>query len=109
MPEGQGVARPDFVLGDRDGTSCDPAVTERVRGVLVAEGYRVAVNRPYKGMELVRRYSEPEAGRHSLQVEINRGLYMDEERVRKSEGFERLQRTLGELTAAMTEACAVRP
>ena len=52
-------------------------------------------------MELVRRYSEPGAGRHSLQVEINRALYMDEERVCKSDGFERLQHTLGELTAAI--------
>ena len=111
MPEGRGVQRPDFVLGDRDGTSCNPALTDRVRGVLAAAGYRVAVNRPYKGMELVRRYSEPGAGRHSLQVEINRALYMDEERVCKSDGFERLQHTLGELTAAiagfMTDACPV--
>jgi len=112
MPEGRGVSRPDFVLGDRDGTTCDPALTARVRGVLVEAGYRVAVNRPYKGMELVRRYSEPTAGRHSLQVEINRSLYMDEDRVRKADGFERLQHTLGGLTGAisglMVETVAVR-
>jgi len=112
MPEGRGVSRPDFVLGDRDGTACDPALTERVRAVLTDAGYRVAVNRPYKGMELVRRYSQPQAGRHSLQVEINRALYMDEERVSKGDGFERLQHTLSGLTAEivafMGEACTVR-
>jgi len=76
-PDGA-VVRADFVLGDRDGTTCAPDFTELVRSVLAAKGYDVRVNDPYKGAELVRRHGDPRAGRHSLQIEINRGLYMDE-------------------------------
>ncbi len=95
--EGAGAVRADFVLGDRDGTTCDPAFTELVRATLAGMGYRVKVNDPYKGVELVRAYSDPKAGRHSLQIEINKRLYMDEKTLQKSAGFSRLQRHLGDL------------
>ena len=75
---GAGRARADFVLGDRDGTTCDAGFTELVRGVLAGLGYDVKVNDPYKGVELVRAYSNPAEGRMSLQLEINKRLYMDE-------------------------------
>jgi N-formylglutamate amidohydrolase len=89
--------RPDFVLGDRDGTTCEPAFTELVRSTLAGMGYQVKVNDPYKGVELVRAYSNPRAGRHSLQIEINKRLYMDEKTLAKSAGFAQLQKNLGEV------------
>ena len=95
--DGEGNLRPDFVLGDRDGTSCDPAFTGFVRATLMAMGYQVKVNDPYKGVELVRAYSDPKAGRHSLQIEINKRLYMDEASLRKSAGFAVLQKNLSAL------------
>jgi len=91
---GVGTARADFVLGDRDGTTCDPAFTEFVRATLVAMGYVVNLNDPYKGVELVRAYSDPGRGRHSLQVEINKRLYMDEAVRSRHAGFAPLQRNL---------------
>ena len=97
--DGGGKARADFVLGDRDGTTCDPAFTERVRAALAAMGYVVKVNDPYKGVELVRAYSNPRAGRHSLQIEINKRLYMDERTLEKSAGFAVLQKNLFNLLA----------
>jgi N-formylglutamate amidohydrolase len=95
--EGEGSARADFVLGDRDGTSCDPAFTEFVRAALAGMGYRVKVNDPYKGVELVRAYADPAAGRHSLQIEINKRLYMDEATLAKTPGFALLQKNLSTL------------
>jgi len=95
--DGEGNARADFVLGDRDGTSCDPAFTERVRQILAGMGYDVKVNDPYKGVELVRAYSDPARGRHSLQIEINKRLYMDENTLKKTAGFGVLQRNLSSL------------
>jgi N-formylglutamate amidohydrolase len=95
--DGEGNARADFVLGDRDGTTCDPAFTGFVRGVLAGMGYKVKVNDPYKGVELVRAYSDPKAGRHSLQIEINKRLYMDEASLHKNEGFESLRNSLAQL------------
>jgi N-formylglutamate amidohydrolase len=101
--EGQGAVRADFVLGDRDGTTCDPRFTERVRATLTGMGYDVKVNDPYKGVELVRAYSDPEAGRHSLQIEINKRLYMDERTLQKNAGFARLQKNLGELLRSVID------
>lgn len=103
---GAGRPRADFVLGDRDGTSCAPAFTDFVRATLASMGYQVRVNDPYKGVELVRAYSDPARGRHSLQIEINKRLYMDEATRRKHAGFARLQRDLAQLVAAIRDYIA---
>lgn len=78
------VVRADFVLGDRDGTTCEAAYTEIVRDFLAGRGYNVAVNWPMKGVELVRKHGRPVENRHSLQIEINRRLYMDEKAITKN-------------------------
>ena len=94
--DGEGSVRADFVLGDRDGSTCEPKFTEFVRATLAGMGYQVKVNDPYKGVELVRAYCAPKAGRHSLQIEINKRLYMDEASLQKIEGFESLRTSLTE-------------
>lgn len=99
-------ARPEMVLGDRDGTTCDPAFLDLVHGVLAGFGYEVAINRPYKGQELVRRYADPANHRHSLQIEINRALYMDERTGEKSANFEPLQTQLSQLVEAICRFAA---
>jgi N-formylglutamate deformylase len=99
--EGPGVARADFVLGDRDGTTCSPAFTELVATTLRGMGYDVKINDPYKGVELVRAYSEPSEQRHSLQVEINRRLYMNEDTREMHEGFAGLQKNIDTLIATV--------
>lgn len=101
-PEGVGSARPDFILGDRDGTACAPQITARVAEHLRGSGYEVAVNSPYKGVELVKRYSDPAKGRHSMQIEINRSLYMNERVVAKHDGFDAFKGVLQSLTSAMS-------
>lgn len=100
---GAGSERADFVLGDRDRTTCDPGFTEFVRATLAAMGYAVRVNDPYKGVELVRAYSDPPRGRHSLQVEINKRLYMDEQRCEPNAGYAALQRNLTTLIDAVRD------
>jgi N-formylglutamate amidohydrolase len=100
---GEGMARADFVLGDRDGTTCSPEFTEFVRSALEALGYVVAVNDPYKGVELVRAYSSPARGRHSLQVEINKRLYMNEAERARHAGFAPLQQNLMHLLEAIRD------
>jgi N-formylglutamate amidohydrolase len=100
---GAGRARADFVVGDRDGTTCDAEFTELVRSTLAAMGYDVRVNDPYKGVELVRAYSNPAEGRMSLQLEINKRLYMDEATRTRNTSFETLQRQLLELVDAVLD------
>jgi N-formylglutamate deformylase len=92
-----GKPRADFVLGDRDGTTCEPEFTAMVAKALRAMGYEVKVNDPYKGVELVRAFSDPAAGRHSLQIEVNKRLYLDEATLEKTAGFAGLKRDLDEL------------
>lgn len=98
-PDGPGAARPDMVIGDLEGQSCDPAFTAFVAGRLRALGYSVAVNDPYKGAEIIRTHGQPAEGRHSLQIEMKRALYMDEATISANEGYDRLKADLRQLVA----------
>lgn len=84
----------DFVIGDRDGTTCEPGFVALVADTLEVMGYSVALNNPYKGVELIARYANPARGRHSIQLEVNRRLYMNEQTLQKNAGFDRLQADL---------------
>jgi N-formylglutamate amidohydrolase len=82
--------RPDFVLGDRYGTSCSPVITDMVEEALRGLGYTVRRNKPYAGGFITEHYGNPAAGLHTIQLEINRGIYMDERRFQRGEQFDRL-------------------
>ena len=86
-----GEKHADFVVGDRDGSTASPALSALVCAQLTAWGYSVAYNHPYKGVELVRRYGNPAANRHSIQLEINRKLYMNEATLELTAGYDRLK------------------
>ena len=86
--------RPDFVLGDRFGTSCMPELTDCAAATLQRLGYTVCRNKPYAGGFITEHYGRPARGLHALQIEINRGLYMDEQRLEPHRGFERLSSDL---------------
>ena len=81
----------DFVLGDRDGTTCAPEFIRLVGELLQSGGYSVAYNEPYKGVELIGRIGQPQHNRHSLQIEIRRPIYMDEDTRAPNAGFAPLQ------------------
>lgn len=91
----------DFVLGDRDGTTCDPAFVDLVERELRSRGYSVARNDPYKGVQLIARIGQPAQRRHSLQIEIRRPVYMDEITRERNASFATVQRDLGELAATL--------
>lgn len=88
----------DFVLGDRDGTTAAPEFTDVVARALRQCGFRVAINDPFKGVALIARLGRPAQRRHSLQIELHRGLYMDENTRQRSAGFQALQSTLAEVS-----------
>lgn len=96
-----GLVHADFVIGDRDGTSASPALSRVVCELLRGFGYSVEYNHPYKGVELVRRYGDPAAQRHSIQVEVNRKLYMDEDTLQAHAGFDTLRAHLRELVRTL--------
>ena len=95
--------RPEFVLGDRYGTSCTAAVAETVEKTLRAMGYSVSRNKPYAGGFITEHYGNPAAGLHAIQLEINRGLYMDERRYDRSPDFGKLAADLEILAVRLGE------
>lgn len=91
----------DFVLGDRDGTTCAGEFTDFVAGVLRGRGYDVRINEVYKGVEIVKRQGRPSGHRHSLQIEVDRALYMDQKTLEKAPGFAALQADIAHLIEAL--------
>lgn len=93
----------DVILGDLDSTSCDPTYIGIVEDFFVARGYRVARNKPFKGMALLKHFGHPEKHRHSLQIELNRALYMDEQTGQKNVHFSRVQRDLADVSKVIAD------
>ena len=96
-------ARPEFVLGDRYGTSCVAVVAETVEQSLRALGYSVSRNKPYAGGFITEHYGNPAAGLNAIQLEINRALYMDEQRYERSAHFERVAADLESVARRLGE------
>src|ERR1700751_3103865 len=79
--------RPDVVIGDRYGTSCAPPLPDMVEATLRRLGYSVGRNKPYAGGFITEHYGNPASGLHTIQIELNRGIYMDERRRERSARF----------------------
>ncbi len=79
--------RADIVIGDRYGTSCVSLVADTIETTFRERGYSVNRNKPYAGGFITEHYGNPAAGLHSIQLEINRALYMDERRLERSNSF----------------------
>ena len=89
----------DVVLGDRYGTACAPSVIDRFEAAFRARGFRVVRNKPYAGGFITEHYGEPNLGRHALQIEINRVLYMNEASLAITPGFSDLAAALRAVVA----------
>jgi N-formylglutamate deformylase len=79
--------RADVVIGDRYGTSCLGIITDTIEEILRELGYTVSRNKPYAGGFITEHYGNPAAGLHTVQLELNRALYMDERRLERSASF----------------------
>jgi N-formylglutamate amidohydrolase len=93
--------RADVVLGDRYGTSAAPILTDAAERALKARGYTVARNKPYAGGFITEHYGNPAADWHALQIEVSRGLYMDERRLTRSARFETVAADMLAVAAAV--------
>jgi N-formylglutamate deformylase len=102
MNSDSGAPRPDYVISDRLGTTCAPAFTAWVAGFFSRRGRTVKINDPYRGGDLVRAFGAPAQRRHSVQIEINRALYLDEAAFRPNENFASVRRELAEFARAVT-------
>lgn len=94
IPGLRATRQPDIVVGDRFGQSAHPRIVARIETIFRKMGYRVARNTPYAGGYVTHHYGLPEDNRHAVQIEVNRGLYLDEDGHRPGPGFAPLARDL---------------
>ena len=97
-PQGQ---TPEIVLGDRFGASAAPWVMDVVEDVFADLGFRVARNAPFAGAYMAQAYGRPDAGRHAIQIEIDRALYLDESRIAPSRDFDAMRGLMSEAMARL--------
>ena len=88
----------DIILSNYFGSSSDKHIFNQLENSLKEEGFSVAKNEVFTGGFITRHYGQPTKGFHAIQIEINRGLYLNEETLEKTFGFnilkERLERSL---------------
>lgn len=80
--------RPEIVIGDRFGASASSEIVEAVEAAFVSAGLAVARNAPFAGAYVTQTYGRPSRGQHAIQIEIDRSLYMNEDRVQPSRQFD---------------------
>jgi N-formylglutamate amidohydrolase len=97
------ACKADMVLGDRYGTSCAGVLTDVVEATLRGRGYSVARNKPYAGGFITEHYGQPALGRHGLQIEINRALYMDERTLAPGPAFATVKEDLAAAFAVVMQ------
>lgn len=93
----------DIVLGDRFGAACAPVLTTLVEREFEAMGYRCARNSPYAGGYTTEHYGRPARKTHALQIEISRGLYLNEASLEPTDGLARLKADVERVTAVLAE------
>ena len=96
-----GAQRPDIVIGDRFGASADPRLTLLVRDAFQDRGLKVQLNRPYAGGYITEHHGRPARGMHAVQLEINRGLYMNEMTFERNDGYAALEKAIVEIAAEL--------
>ncbi|MFO1106953.1 MAG: N-formylglutamate amidohydrolase [Amaricoccus sp.] len=93
--------RPDLVLGDRFGASCDRWLMDAATDIFSGAGFVVARNTPFAGGYITQTYGRPAQRVHALQIEIDRALYMDEALIRRRPDFADVQARIATAVAAL--------
>lgn len=78
---------PDIVLGNRFGSSCSSDIMEQIKSSFESAGFRVSQNIPFSGAYILKNYGRPSINQHAIQIEIDRGLYLNEKLVEKSDKY----------------------
>jgi N-formylglutamate deformylase len=105
----RGTKFADVVLGDRDGTTSSAEFMQMLSDAFQSEGLSVAINDPYKGVEIVKQVGKPKENRHSIQVELNRRLYMNEATRERTPDYVKLKASVTRVLARMAEFASGSP
>ena len=96
-------ARPDIVLGDRFGAAASAEIVDRIESAFATAGLRVARNAPFAGAYITQHYGRPARGQHVVQVEIDRALYMNEQKIRPNGNFKAFIKLMNGITAEIAD------
>ncbi|GAW33476.1 N-formylglutamate amidohydrolase [Roseovarius sp. A-2] len=99
----RGVRRPEIVLGDRFGAAADGAVVDRIEEAFTRAGLVVTRNTPFAGAYITQAYGRPARGRHAVQIEIDRALYMNERLIRPNGNFEGFRRVMRDVVREIAD------
>lgn len=89
-----GGVRPEIVLGDRFGASADPGLVDRIEAAFTRAGLVVVRNTPFAGAYIAQHYGRPSRAQHTVQIEIDRAIYMDEREIRPNANFHAFRKLL---------------
>ena len=95
--------RPDIVIGDRYGTSCASLLPDVVEDIMSGLGYSIGRNKPYAGGFITEHYGNPASGLHTVQLELNRAIYMDERRRERGPRFAQVATDFAALADALAQ------
>ncbi|WP_435140044.1 N-formylglutamate amidohydrolase [Pseudopelagicola sp. nBUS_19] len=95
--------RPEIVLGDRFGAAAHSEIVEQVETAFVESDFSVSRNTPFAGAYVTQHYGRPSRRQHAIQVEIDRSLYMDEDKIQPHSGFEEFRTRLRDVTAKISK------
>ncbi len=98
-----GRSRPEVVLGDRFGASCNSEIVDRLEQAFVDQGLVVSRNSPFAGAFMTQHYGRPAQSRHAIQIEIDRSLYMNETMIRPNGNFQAMKRIMTDVMQRMID------
>lgn len=94
-----GVQRSEIVISTCKGRSCSKSFLKAVKNIMRDHGFNVAVNNPFKGGYITQSYGHPDQGQESLQIEIRRDLYLDEQTLELHSGLEKCRNLVADLVS----------
>ena len=98
-----GAITPQIVVGDRFNRSSHDRFTGRVLAVARRNQISAAVNHPYAGGHILDHHADPDTNIHGVQIEIDRSLYLEADRLTPNFGLARMQRIVGEIALALAD------
>lgn len=102
----KGQPRKDFCVSDLHGQSCNVEFLLMCKDAFEAEGFSCSINDPFIGGECIRRHGDPKARRHSIQFEMTKGLYMDEDTWARTERFDQVRDGVGRVMGRIAVYCS---
>ena len=98
-----GKPRADIVLGDRFGTAANREIVDRIEASFVSAGLKVVRNAPFAGAFTAQYYGRPANGQHVVQIEMDRSLYMNEQRITPNDNFQSFQALIGSVARDISQ------